>query len=271
MMRRTLLAWVSWMLFGVVASVGCSPSTLLGTASPDAQSSNEAIALTISAAASLQDAMSMIQLVYEEANPGVTLTYNFGSSGSLQQQIEQGAPVDIFLSASPKQMDALEKKDLLLEGTRTELLKNSIVLVTPADKATVSGFEDLDKETVHRLSIGEPDSVPAGQYGKETLESLGLYDTVQSKIVFAKDVRQVLTYVETGNVEAGLVYSSDAERSEQVQIVAVAPDGSHAPIVYPGAVLIDSANPDGAATFLDFLGTAEAIAIFENFGFLPAS
>ncbi|MGB3494156.1 MAG: molybdate ABC transporter substrate-binding protein, partial [Elainellaceae cyanobacterium] len=221
--------------------------------------------------ASLQDVLKAVQPAYEAAHPDNELVYNFASSGSLQQQIEQGAPVDVFLSASPKQINALEEKGLLLEDTRRDLVKNAIVLVTPLNALDVTTFDDLSQDGVTKFSIGEPESVPAGQYGKEILESLGLYDTIQSKIVFAKDVRQVLSYVETGNVDAGLVYRTDATRSDQVQIVATAPDQTHSPIVYPGAVIIDSQHPDAATEFLEFLGTEAAIAMFTDYGFLPAS
>jgi molybdate transport system substrate-binding protein len=261
-----MILWV-WMMAAFVVVVSCTPTTPESTS----QETPAALELTISAAASLQDALNTIQPSYETANPGVNLVYNFGSSGSLQQQIEQGAPVDVFLSAAPKQMNALAEKGLILEDTRKELLKNTIVLVTPLDKSDVARFADLGKETVSKISIGDPASVPAGQYSKETLESLGLYKNVQSKIVFAKDVRQVLSYVETGNVDAGLVYNSDAQISDQVQVIATASEDSHSPIIYPGAVIADSDNPDAATAVLDYLTGEEAIAIFKRYGFLPAA
>lgn len=272
MKRRRLLTFIGLACLTCLMTVSCTPTASTQDSATDpASPPPAAVTLTVSAAASMQDAMNVIQLVHEEAHPEVTLVFNFGSSGSLQQQIEQGAPVDVFLSASPKQMNALEEKELLLEGTRRDLLKNSIVLVTSLNKDDVIGFDDLSAASVGKLSIGEPDSVPAGQYGKEALESMGLYETVQSKIVFAKDVRQVLTYVETGNVDAGLVYSTDAQVSEQVQVVATALEDSHSPIIYPAAVIADSANPEIAQAFVDFLATEEAIAIFQDFGFLPAT
>ncbi|MEO1522102.1 MAG: molybdate ABC transporter substrate-binding protein [Cyanobacteria bacterium J06633_2] len=267
--RRTVTSYIAWMLVSCLTVIGCSaePSSNSST-STDRQ---EAIALTISAAASMQDALNAIQIIYEENYPGNTLVYNFASSGSLQQQIEQGAPVDVFLSASPKQMNALEEKSLLLDGTRQDLLKNTIVLVTPLEQSAITSFDDLSKDVVTQLSIGEPNSVPAGQYSREVLESLGLYQSIQTKTVFAKNVRQVLSYVETGNVDAGLIYSTDANISEQVQIVATAPDDAHSPIVYPGAVIADSQHPAAATEFVQFLGTQEAIAIFIDYGFLPAA
>lgn len=269
MNRRRFAIWFAWMMAAFVVVVGCTPTAPSDTtsqASPPAT-----VELTISAAASLQDALNTLQPSFETAHPGTTLVYNVGSSGALQQQIEQGAPVDVFLSASPKQMNALADQGLLLNETRKDVLRNTIVLVTPVDKSEVTSFEDLRKDAIGNIAIGDPESVPAGQYSKEVLESLGIYDAVQSKIVFAKDVRQVLSYVEMGNVDAGFVYNSDATVSDQVRIVATASEASHAPIVYPGAVVAASSNPEAAKVFLDFLTTDEAIAIFKRYGFLPAA
>lgn len=267
---RTVMSWIAWLLVSCLTVIGCSAKPFSDSSVISADE-GEAIALTVSAAASMQDTLNAIQPVYQTVYPDNTLVYNFASSGSLQQQIEQGAPVDVFLSASPKQVNALEEKGLLLQGTRRDLVKNTIVLITLLDTSNVMTFDDLSKDAVTKLSIGEPESVPAGQYSKEVLESLELYDAIQSKTVFAKDVRQVLSYVETGNVDAGLVYSTDANSSDQVQIVATAPEDTHSPIVYPGAVIIDSQHPDAATEFVKFLGTEEAIAIFTDYGFLPAS
>ncbi|MEM7773699.1 MAG: molybdate ABC transporter substrate-binding protein [Cyanobacteria bacterium P01_A01_bin.37] len=264
------MSWIAWLLVSCLTVIGCSAKPFSDSSVISADG-GEAIALTVSAAASMQDTLNAIQPVYQTVYPDNTLVYNFASSGSLQQQIEQGAPVDVFLSASPKQVNALEEKGLLLQGTRRDLVKNTIVLITLLDTSNVMTFDDLSKDAVTKLSIGEPESVPAGQYSKEVLESLELYDAIQSKTVFAKDVRQVLSYVETGNVDAGLVYSTDANSSDQVQIVATAPEDTHSPIVYPGAVIIDSPHPDAATEFVKFLGTDEAIAIFTDYGFLPAS
>ena len=154
--------------------------------------SEQAMNLTVSAAASLQDAMKAIEPLYRNQTPNVVIDYNFGSSGSLQQQIAQGAPVDIFIAAAPKHINALQDKDLLLVGTRKNLLTNQVVLIVPKDKAGISDFKALTDKQVKKVAIGDPESVPAGQYGKEVLTSLNLYDRIQPKLIFAKDVRQVL-------------------------------------------------------------------------------
>jgi molybdate transport system substrate-binding protein len=223
--------------------------------------------IIVSAAASLTDVMKAIQPIYQKEKSDIKLIYNFGSSGSLQQQIEQGAPVDVFISAAPKQMNDLEQKGLLLSGTRKDLLKNTIVLIAPKNNPKVQNFQDLTNNQVRKISIGEPESVPAGRYAKEVLTSMNMYDKLQPKLVFAKDVRQVLTYVETGNVDAGMVYTTDAKSSDQVSIVATAPAGSHSPIVYPIAVIKDSKNPEAAKGFVSFLSSNTAKSLFERYGF----
>lgn len=230
-----------------------------------------AITLTLSVASSLQDAIQAIGEKYTQQTPNVKLVYNFGSSGSLQQQIEQGAPVDIFISASPKQMNALRDKNLLLADTEKPLLKNQVVLITPKQKTGISDFKQLTSDRVGKIAIGDPESVPAGQYAKEVLTTLELYESLKNKLVFAKNVRQVLTYVETGNVDAGIVYVTDAKLSDKVKVIATASDKTHSPIIYPVTVLKDSKNPDAAKAFVQFLFSQPAQDIFENYGFKMAS
>ncbi|HBB33778.1 MAG TPA: molybdate ABC transporter substrate-binding protein [Cyanobacteria bacterium UBA8803] len=249
--------------------VGCAQ---VKTPTPSATSTTQtgAVTLTVSAAASLQDALKAITPIYEQQQPDVMITYNFGSSGALQQQIEQGAPIDVFISAAPKQMNALQNKNLLLADTRKNLLTNQVVLVTPKDVTGISDFKDLTGNKVSKVAMGNPDSVPAGQYGKEVFTSLKMSKSLESKFVFAKDVRQVLSYVETGNVDAGIVYATDAKASDKVKVVATAPANSHSPIIYPIAVLKDSKNPDAAKGFVEFLGSDPAKAMFTKYGFSMA-
>jgi len=160
----------------------------------------ETLDLTVAAAASVQDVAKELKRVYGEKNSGVVITYNFASSGTLQKQIEEGAPVDLFISAGKSQMDALEEKGLILPGTRKNLLGNDLVLIAGKDSGLAS-FDELDDQTTEKISIGTPETAPAGRYAKEALISLGLWEKIQPKLVLAKDVRQVLTYVETGNVD----------------------------------------------------------------------
>jgi len=221
--------------------------------------------LIISAAASLTDTMNEMKGLYEKQNKNVKLTFNFGSSGALQQQIEQGAPADVFISAATKQMKALQDKKLIVDESCKNLLKNRLVLVGPKESAKVKGFSTLKEASL--ISIGEPDSVPAGKYAKETLTKMGLWDALKDKVVYAKDVRQVLAYVESGNVEAGMVYLTDAKISDKVQILSIAEENTHTPIVYPAAVVKGTKNPEAAQSFVDFLSSDAAKEVFAKYGF----
>lgn len=249
--------------------IGLSLSALIAACSAAANNEGEpqSVTLTISVAASLQNAMKAIAQLYKNQVPNKKIIYNFGSSGSLQQQIEQGAPVDVFISAAPQQINALEAKNLLLAGTRQDLLANQILAIAPKEATSISDWKDLATDRVSKIAIGNPDSVPAGKYAKEVLEALNLYDRVKPKLVFAKDVRQVLAYVETGNVDAGLVYTTDAKLSEGVKAIATAGKEHHSPIVYPVAVVKDSKQPEAAKAFVQFLSSPEAKAAFEQYGF----
>jgi len=261
MKRKKLFTFFTAIALTFVLAVMSNRFSL--TAPVAAQSGN----ITISAAISLKDALTEIKTLYQKTQPQVQVVYNFGASGSLQQQIEQGAPVDIFISAANKQMDALQAKNLLLPGSRRTLVTNRLVLITPSSEKKINNFQDLTKPEISKIAIGEPKSVPAGQYSEEVLRFYKILDQVRPKIIYAKDVRQVLTYVETGNVNAGLVYQTDAKTSNQVRIVATAPPESHAPIVYPMAILKNSKNPNVAKTFDQFLLSNQSKNVFKKYGF----
>jgi molybdate transport system substrate-binding protein len=259
------------LLLGVLAIsllvAGCGGASQ--PAAPKAAEAPKPVELNISAAASMKDALMEIQANYQKKAPQVKLIVNLGASGSLQKQIEQGAPADIFISAAPKQMNDLEAKNLLIKATRKNLLENKLVLIVPKDSTlSISKLEDLQNDAVKQISIGETKAVPAGQYAEQALKKLGVWEKVQRKIVFAKDVRAVLTYVDTGNVDAGLVYKTDAAASKKVKILATAPDGSHAPIIYPAAVLAGTRNQKAAEEFLSYLAGPEGKAVFEKYGFV---
>lgn len=223
--------------------------------------------LIVSAAASLQNSLTEIQKDYTHQNPGIKLTFNFGASGPLQQQIEQGAPADLFISAGQPQMDALEQKNLLVKDTRVNLLGNVLVLITGKNNTSVTSIQDLTKPGVAKISIGTPKTVPAGEYAQQSLTSLKLWDTLQPKLVMAGDVTQVLNYVESGNADAGFVYQSDAQSSNQVKVVADVPDSSHQPIVYPAAVIAASKHQQAATAFLKYLESSQGQQIFAKYGF----
>ena len=225
--------------------------------------------ITVSAAISLKDALDEIAHLYSAEHPGAEVHFNLGGSGTLQRQIEQGAPVDIFISASPREMDSLQSQGLLVPETRRDLVKNSVVLIVPAGNTGVSSFQDLTKATVKTVAVGEPQTVPAGKYAQEVLTHFGIYDQLKPKLALAKDVRQVLTYVETGNADAGIVYATDAKISKKVTVTATAPADSHSPVVYPAAVIKNSKNLAGSKAFLEFLASEKAQAVFQKYGFIP--
>lgn len=223
--------------------------------------------LSIAAAISLSGALDEIIKIYSTVNQGVAITANYGSSGSLQQQIEQGAPIDIFFSAARRQMDSLRQKGLILEDTHRNLLENKLVLVVPRGNKNISSFTDAGTSKVTQIALGEPESVPAGQYAAQVFRTLGILDAVVKKTVYAKNVRQVLTYVSTGEVDAGVVYATDAAGDNSVTVVAEAPAGSNEPIVYPAALIKATVYPEAAGTFLDWLSGDEASNIIISFGF----
>lgn len=226
--------------------------------------------LTVSAAISLTEALQKIRTLYRAQAPNVSITLNLGASGILQQQIQEGAPADIFISASPVEMNALEAAGLLLPGSRIDLLQNTLVLICPSFGHDVSSFRDLAQPRVKRIAMANPESVPAGMYAEEALKYFHLYNQVKSKLILGQDVRQTLAYVETGDVDAGIVYLTEARLSNKVKVVAEAPDASHTPIVYPAAIVKRCPHPGAARKFVEFLTSPQARQVFEAEGFAIA-
>jgi molybdate transport system substrate-binding protein len=186
----------------------------------------------------------------------------------LQQQIEQGAPVDVFISAATSQMDALQNKNLILTDTRRNLLTNRLVLVVPNNSSLgLTNFQQLTNSAVRKISVGEPRSVPAGRYAEELFTNLGILEHLRSKFVYGNSVRNVLGTVESGNADAGVVYVTDARISNQVRLVVTAPDNLHSPIIYPIAVMRASRNQQSARAYLQFLRSKQAQDIFKKYGF----
>ncbi|MGD1804935.1 molybdate ABC transporter substrate-binding protein [Dapis sp. BLCC M126] len=265
MKKRAIATWKFIVILTCLSIISCSPNTN----NSSSQSTASRINLTVSAAASLKDVMTEIKPIYEQEKTNVSLTLNLASSGSLRQQIEQGAPVDLFISASPSHINMLQEKGIIIDESPRNLLKNQMVLIVPQENtASVNTFQDLTKDPISKISIGEPKSVPAGRYGKEVLTSLGIYEAVEPKIVFAKNVRQIVNYVATGNIDAGIVYRTDTNASEEVKIVANAPEKSHTPVVYPIAIIKDSKNIEAAKQLEEFMFTPEVKAVFEKYGFI---
>ncbi|MFD0771169.1 molybdate ABC transporter substrate-binding protein [Bacillus sp. CGMCC 1.60114] len=228
----------------------------------------EKVELTISAAASLQDALVELQKTFEKDHSNIKLKFNFGASGALQQQIAQGAPVDLFFSAAKDKFDALVKDEFISKEDGVDLVGNELVLVVSKDAVSgVKNFGDLTKKEVKRISIGTPESVPAGQYAKELFKNTNIWTNIESKVVYAKDVRQVLSYVETGNVDAGVVYKTDALSSNKVNIVATADKQTHTPIIYPVGIIKDTKHRTEAKEFYKFLQSKYAMKTLEKYGF----
>jgi|WetSurMetagenome_2_1015567.scaffolds.fasta_scaffold33265_3 molybdate transport system substrate-binding protein len=246
-------------------------SCLFAGGKQDASAVRGSGTIVISVAASLTDAMNDIISLYNKKDTALTITPVYGSSGSLRAQIEQGAPVDIFFSAAESHMKKLVDEGFVMDGTTVDLLKNEVVLIVPeSGNNPVTSFDSLTSDSVKQIAIGEPESVPAGTYAKETLTTLGTWNALSAanKFVFAKDVRQVLTYVEQGEVQAGIVYSTDAAISNKVTVVCNAPDGSHKPVIYPVAIIKTTQNAAGAKAFYAFLCSKDARAVFAKYGFI---
>jgi len=249
-------------LFALVALAltfsGCSGKSTQNTGSTE---------IYVSAAASLNGALTEVSRNYEHEHPGQKVLLNFGGSGALQQQIEQGAPVDVFIAASSTQMDALAAKNLIDKQTRRDLLTNDLVLITSKSDNQIAGLPDLAKPGVKRIGVGSPDAVPAGKYAQESLQALNLWQSLQPKLVLTRDVTQVLSYVETGNAEAGFVYASDAKTSDKVKVVTVLDPNTHKPITYPAAVVTSGKANAAAREFLAYLQTPNSSKTFAAYGF----
>ena len=225
--------------------------------------------IVVLAAASLTDVCGELEKLYEEQQKEIDLVFSYAGSGALQTQIEEGAPADLFISAARKQMNALKEKSLMQDDTICDLLENKVVLIVPTDSPRgIASFEDVKKDDVKMVGLGEPESVPAGQYAKTIFTNLGFWDTVEKKANYGTDVRTVLTWVESGEVDCGVVYATDAYTTDKVKIVAEAPEGSCDRVIYPAGVVGASKNGEDAAAFLHFLRSDAAMKVFEKYGFV---
>jgi molybdate transport system substrate-binding protein len=230
----------------------------------------QAAEVTIFAAASLTNAMKDIASAYE-AKSGDKLVFNFAGSNELATQIKKGAPVDIFFSADEIQMDGLAKAGLIDSASRTDLLSNTLVIVVPKDgpaSLTPAGLEDA---AIKRLALADPKSVPAGVYARDYLTKLGLWNKLESKVVPTVNVRAALAAVESGNVEAGIVYKTDAGISKAVKIAYEVPRGEGPAISYPVALVKGGPDAEAARKFLSYLESDEGAAVFKKYGFLSAA
>lgn len=227
--------------------------------------------LTVSAAISLKNAFEEIGRLYSKDGGQDKVVFNFGASGDLKKQIEAGAPVDVFAPAAQKDMNDLAERNFVIKETRKNFASNSVVLVKPATSSiNFESFSDLTKSGIEKIAIGNPESVPAGRYAKEVLIKYDLWSKIQGKTVLAENVRQVLDYVSRNEVDAGILYETDAmTMPEKVVLVMKAPSDSHAPVLYPAAVVAGSANKDKAVKFIECLLSDKGMEILKKYGFTP--
>jgi molybdate transport system substrate-binding protein len=249
----------------------CFAALLLATGA--VAQSKSAHEITVSAAISLKNAFEEIGKTFMQKHPGTKVIFNFGASGDLARQIETGAPVDVFASAAQKDMDDIGKKDLIAANSRKDFAKNGLVLVKPANSTIpLQTLMDLQKKEIRKIAIGNPKTVPAGRYAEEGLRHHNLWDAVKDKLIFAENVRQVLDYVARDEVDAGLVYSTDAMvRSKEVKVVMKLSEGSHRPVVYPIGVIKGTKVETLSRGFVDFVISTEGQRILSQHGFITVS
>ena len=255
-----------------VATTAAETTAEETTAKETTAASGEETEILVAAAASLKNAYEdKLIPMFEEANPGVTVKGTYDSSGKLQTQIEEGLEADVFMSAAKKQMTALDEEGMIASDTITDLLENKIVLIVPTgNEKKLEKFEDI--ENADSIALGDPASVPAGQYAQEALTNLGIWDKIQDKVSFGTNVTEVLNQVAAASADAGIVYATDAaSMADQVEVVAEAPEGSLAKkVIYPVAVVKGTAHEEVAKEFVAFLQTDKAITVFEEYGFSSA-
>lgn len=227
--------------------------------------------ITVSAAASLTDAFKEIAREFESRHPGDAVQLNFGGSGTLLQQIDKGAPVDVFASADEATMDKAETGKLVVPGTRQVFVKNTLVLIQPAAANTpLDSLEALGDARIERIAVGNPDSVPVGRYTKRALEAAGQWDALQNKIILTQNVRQSLDYVARGEVNAGFVYGSDAAlMKDKVKVSYTVP--VRQAVTYPIALVRDGGKKPAAQRFLDLVVSPTGQDILARYGFSPAA
>lgn len=247
--------------------VGCSSSTETTTSTK----STKKVKLTIAAAASLENAFEDELIpMFEKANEGYTIEGVYDSSGKLQLQIEQGLDADVFFSAATTQMNVLQDEDLIDADSVSNVLENKLVLIKGKDiETSVTSFEDIANADM--IAVGDPEVVPAGQYAKEALTNLGVWDSIQDKVTLAGNVTEVLSQVETGNASVGLVYATDAASSDKVEVIAECDNSLLAsPVLYPVGRVSTTKHKKAADKLIKFLKSEKALKVFKKYGFIGA-
>lgn len=245
---------------------------ILTSCSSDKEANNEEKPeVTVLAAASLTDALDEIIAEFEK-DSDCKITPSYAGSGDLVQQIEGGAPCDIFISASKGNMDQLEEGGYIDTETRQDLLQNTLTLISTVEKKDVVSMDSLTSADVGTIAVGEPETVPAGKYASQVFDNLKITDQLTDKIVYAKDVRAVLNYVETGDADCGFVYRTDALLMDEANgvIIGDVDESLHDAIVYPAAIMAEPPAGDHAAEFFEFMKSDFAKKVFEKYGFTVA-
>lgn len=291
MKKRFAVVMAAMMAAGMMAGCSSKPQETTAAATEAETTAEETIAaeieaeskeeekadlgeqsILVAAAASLKNAYEdKLIPMFEEQYPGVTVEGTYDSSGKLQTQIEEGLEADVFMSAATKQMKALDDEGMIASDSIVNLLENKIVLIVPAGSdSKIDSFEKIGDAA--SIALGDSESVPAGQYAKEALTNLNVWDSIQDKVSFGTNVTEVLNQVAAASADAGIVYATDAaSKADQVTVVAEAPEGSlEKKVIYPVAVVKATTHEDAAKAFVDFLQTPEAIAVFESYGFVAA-
>lgn len=243
---------------------GCSSN---GSSKNSSENALKETTITIAAAASLKNCMDEKLIpMFNEKYPNIKVQATYDSSGKLKTQIEEGAEIDVFISAATKQMNELNKEELIEDDSIVDLLENKIVLIVPkGNTKEIKSFQDILK--CDKIAIGDPESVPAGQYAKELFENLKIWDEVSSKASLGTNVTEVLNWVAEGSADSGIVYSTDASSKDKVEVVIEAPEGSVSKIIYPVGIIKASKHKEEAKNFTDFLQSNEAMKVFESYGF----
>jgi molybdate transport system substrate-binding protein len=269
--KNKLLLAITFILTITLFVSGCTDSPASENETGESATTGETVAITVSAAASLTEAFTEMEKEFENDNPDIDVVFNFAASGALRTQIEGGAPVDVFASAAQDQMDILQSGGFIYNGTREDFAENSLVMIVPkGNEPGLNGMEDLTKPEVKIIAIGNPETVPAGKYAKESLTSAGLWDSVSGKMLLGENVKQVLVYVGRGEVDAGFVFRTDASSAQPdtIEVITTAPVES--PITYPMAVVSSTRHREEAQHFIDFVTGETGSSIMEKYGFITS-
>lgn len=270
-MKKSILCVLlcSMMILSVFSGCSKSKSNNVHTGENKEAEPGKQVTILVAAAASLKNCMEKdLKDIFEAENPGIKVNFTFDSSGKLMQQIEEGADADVFISAAEKQMKELNDKGFILPDSTIDLLENKIVLIVPeSSNIQISSFKDI--LSAKMIALGDPKSVPAGQYAQEAFQNLGIWDKVQSKASYGTNVTEVLNWVAAASADAGVVYATDAASTKDVKVAAEAPEGSVSKVIYPAGIVKSTAKKDAASSFMKFLKTDKASEVFKKYGFTP--